>query len=92
MCKLSAKDAAKLTKSGLLSKKALNEMENKGLVSKGRTSVKRFIKTADGKFVTPCLYFRGAKDTTPSKKMQSFIADYEKLVEKYTTVKTTTNK
>ena len=55
MGKLSAKDAAKLTKSGLLSKKALNEMENKGLVSKGRTSVKRFIKTADGKFVTPCL-------------------------------------
>ena len=92
MGKLSAKDAAKLAKSGLLSKKALNEMENKGLVSKGRTSVKRFIKTADGKFVTPCLYFRGAKDTTPSKKMQSFIADYEKLVEKYTTVKTTTNK
>ena len=92
MGKLSAKDAAKLAKSGLLSKKALNEMENNGFLSKGSTSVKRFIKTADGKFVTPCLYFRGAKDTTPSKKMQSFIADYEKLVEKYTTVKTTTNK
>tara|TARA_R100001530_G_scaffold135629_2_gene113328 strand:+ start:1040 stop:1318 length:279 start_codon:yes stop_codon:yes gene_type:complete len=92
MGKISAKDAATLAKSGVLSKKALNEMEDKGLIGKGRTSVKRFIKTAEGKFVTPCLYFRGAKDTTPSKKMQSFIADYEKLLEKYTTTKTTTNK
>ena len=92
MGKLSSKDAAKLTESGVLSKKALNEMENNGFVSKGRTSVKKFIRTAEGKFVTPCLYFRGAKDTTPSKKMQSFIADYEKLLEKYTTIKTTTNK
>ena len=92
MGKLSSKDAAKLTESGVLSKKALNEMENKGLVSKGRTSIKRFIKTSEGKFVTPCLYFRGAKNTTPSKKMVSFISDYEKLVEKYTTIKTTTNK
>jgi len=92
MGKLSAKDADKLKKSGILSKKALDEMENKGLVSKGRTSVKRFIKTSEGKFVTPCLYFRGAKNTTPSKKMQNFVSDYEKLVEKYTTTKTTTNK
>ena len=92
MGKLSAKDADKLKKSGILSKKALDEMENKGLVSKGRTSVKRFIKTSEGKFVIPCLYFRGAKNTTPSKKMESFLADYEKLVEKYTTIKTTTNK
>jgi len=92
MGKLSAKDADKLKKSGILSKKALDEMETKGLVSKGRTSVKRFIKTSEGKFVTPCLYFRGAKNTTPSKKMQNFVSDYEKLVEKYTTTKTTTNK
>ena len=53
MGKLSAKDADKLKKSGILSKKALDEMETKGLVSKGRTSVKRFIKTSEGKFVTP---------------------------------------
>ena len=92
MGKLSAQDAAKLAKSGLLSKKALNEMENNGFVSKGRTSVKRFIKTSEGKFVTPCLYFRGAKNTTPSKKMENFVSDYEKLLEKYTTTKTTTNK
>tara|TARA_R110000823_G_scaffold294723_1_gene413677 strand:- start:1219 stop:1497 length:279 start_codon:yes stop_codon:yes gene_type:complete len=91
MGKLSVKDADKLTKSGILSKKALEEMENEGLVSKGRTSAKRFIKTSEGKYVTPCLYFRGSKNTTPSKEMQSFISDYEKLVEKYTITENTTN-
>ena len=92
MGKISQKDTQELVESGILSKKALSEMTEKGLVSKNRTSSKRFIKTSEGTFVTPCLYFRGAKNTTPSKKMENFLSDYEKLLEKYTTTKTNTNK
>ena len=81
-------DTQKLVKSGVLSKKALAEMENKNLVAKNKSSVRRFMKTADGKFVEPSLYFRGAKGTKPSKKMTEFTTEYQKLLEKYTTIKT----
>ena len=67
-------------------------MQNKGLVSKNKTTVRRFIKTADGKWVEPQLYFRGSKDTTKSKRMESFITDYNKLVEKYTTTRNSKQK
>tara|TARA_R100000781_G_scaffold56978_2_gene36868 strand:- start:1189 stop:1464 length:276 start_codon:yes stop_codon:yes gene_type:complete len=89
MGKLSAKDAEDLKKSGVLSKTALSEMEKSGHVSKTSNKTKKFFKTADGKFVTPMLYFRGSKNTTPSKKMETFVSDYEKLVDKYATTKTT---
>ena len=82
-------DTQKLVKSGVLSKKALAEMENSNVIAKNKTIVKRFMKTADGKFVEPSLYFRGAKGTKPSKKMTEFTNEYQKLLEKYTTIKTT---
>ena len=82
-------DTQKLVKSGVLSKKALAEMENSNVIAKNKTIVKRFMKTADGKFVEPSLYFRGAKGTKPSKKMTEFTTEYQKLLEKYTTIKTT---
>tara|TARA_Y100001951_G_scaffold5389_1_gene3453 strand:+ start:174 stop:443 length:270 start_codon:yes stop_codon:yes gene_type:complete len=81
-------DTQKLVKSGVLSKKALAEMENSNVIAKNKTIVKRFMKTADGKFVEPSLYFRGAKGTKPSKKMTEFTNEYQKLLEKYTTIKT----
>ena len=84
MGKVSAKDTQDLIKSGVLSKKALAEMEKKNLVAKTK-SLRRFMKTADGKFVEPQLYFRGAKGTKPSKKMEEFTTQYHKLIEKYTT-------
>ena len=92
MGKITVKDAESLEKSGILSKTALEEMQNKGLVSKNKTTVRRFIKTADGKWVKPQLYFRGSKDTTKSKRMESFITDYNKLVEKYTTTRNSKQK
>ena len=88
MGKISQKDTQELVESGILSKKALSEMTNKGLVSKNKNAVRRFMKTADGKFVEPSLYFRGAKGTTPSKKMTEFTTEYQALLEKYTTTKT----
>ena len=87
MGKITVKDAGALVTSGVLSKAAVAEMEDKGLVSKERTTVRRFMKTADGKWVEPMLYFRGSKDTTKSKRMESFITEYNNLLEKYTTTK-----
>jgi hypothetical protein len=89
MGKISQKDTQNLVDSGILSKKALSEMTDKGLVAKNKNAVRRFMKTADGKFVEPSLYFRGAKGTTPSKKMTIFLVEYQELLEKYTTTKTT---
>ncbi len=90
MGKISAKDRDELIKSGVLSKKALAEMESKNLVAKNKATTKRFMKTADGRYVEPQLYFRGAKGAKPSKKMEEFTAAYTKLKEKYTTTKTNT--
>ena len=88
MGKISQKDTEALVSSGVLSKRALTEMEDKNLVAKNKSSVRRFMKTADGKFVEPSLYFRGAKGTKPSKKMTEFTNEYQKLLDKYTTTKT----
>ena len=92
MGKITVKDAGALVTSGVLSKAAVAEMEDKGLVSKERTTVRRFMKTSDGKWVEPMLYFRGSKDTTKSKNMKSFINEYNTLLEKYTTVHNTKTK
>ena len=88
MGKISQKDTQELVESGILSKKALSEMTDKGLVAKNKNAVRRFMKTADGKFVEPSLYFRGAKGTKPSKKMTDFTTEYQKLLEQYTTTNT----
>ena len=88
MGKISQKDTQELVESGILSKKALSEMTDKGLVAKNKNAVRRFMKTADGKFVEPSLYFRGAKGTKPSKKMTEFTTEYQKLLEQYTTTNT----
>ena len=90
MGKISQKDTQEFVESGIVSKKALSEMTDKGLVAKNKNAVRRFMKTADGKFVEPSLYFRGAKGTKPSKEMTEFTTEYQTLLEKYTTTKTNT--
>ena len=87
MGKITVKDAEALQQSGLLSDSAVAEMQSQGFVSKERNTVRRFFKTAEGQWVEPRLYFRGGKDTTKSKKMESFITEYNKLLEKYSTVR-----
>ena len=92
MGKIKSDNVQQLKDAGVLSDKAIAEMEKTGAVSK-RQSVKRFIKPAENKLVQPRLYMRGGKGTTPSKKMEQFLADYEKLLDKYTmTMKLTNNK
>jgi len=87
MGKLTVKDAEDLLKSEILSKESIAELQSKGMVSKQRQSAKRFIKTADNKWVEPKLYFRGAKGVEKSKNMEAFISDYNTLLEKYTTTR-----
>ena len=70
MGKITVKDAEALQDSGILSEAAVTELQSKGFVSKDRTTVKFTFKTPENKLVEPCLYFRNAKGTTKSKKMQ----------------------
>ena len=64
---------------------AVAELEDKGFVSKDRVTIRWTFKTPENKLVEPCLYFRNAKGTTKSKKMHSFITEYNSLLEKYAT-------
>jgi hypothetical protein len=87
MGKLSAKARDALLASGTLTQASVEELQKDGHISKAKQVVKRFIKTADGKWVEPKLYFRGGKNVQKSKKMESFISDYNNLLNKYTTTR-----
>ena len=89
MGKIKMEDLEKLRKSGKLSKAALDEMDNKGMVSKGRSHVKRFFKTAEGRNVQFMHYWRGIGDSTPSKKMSEFLDKIVKLHSEYSTTNKT---
>jgi len=93
MGKITKKNIDELRDNGILSDKAVAEMEEKGLVTKSRrTTIKRFMKTADGKMVTPFMYFRGGQNAKPSQKMEKFTTEYNELVDKYTKPTITVNK
>ena len=85
MGKITVKDAEALRTSGILTDATVSELQKVGVVSKDRTTIKFTFKTPENKLVEPCLYFRNAKGTTKSKKMQSFITEYNSLLEKYAT-------
>jgi len=87
MGKLSAKARDALLESGTLTPASVEELQKDGHISKAKQVVKKFIKTADGKWVEPKLYFRGGKNVQKSKKMESFISDYNDLLNKYTTTR-----
>jgi len=90
MSKLSQKDADALVSSGVLSDTAREAMVGKGFVSKKRSTIRKFMKTADGKMVEPMFYFRGGKDTTNSKRQDEFMTKYNALVTEYSSIKTNT--
>jgi hypothetical protein len=92
MGKLTVADAEKLKKDGLLDDKTINQMQEEGLISKGRRSTKRYMKTSDGTWVSPQLYFQGVNGRTYSKKMNEFRTEFNTLVEKYATSKSTNTK
>tara|TARA_R110000824_G_scaffold329070_1_gene515907 strand:+ start:767 stop:1042 length:276 start_codon:yes stop_codon:yes gene_type:complete len=87
MGKLTVNEAALLQESGVLSKKAVEEMQEKGLVSTRRRNNKRYLKTANGTYVTPQLYFQGLAGNKYSAKMTELKNKFNELANEYTTEK-----
>ena len=87
MGKLTVSEAEKLQSEGVLSKKAVEEMQEKGLVSTRRRSARRVMKTANGSYVTPQLYFQGLKGGKYSSKMTELKSKFLNLVNEYSTEK-----
>lgn len=87
MGKLTVADAEKLVKDGLLDTKTVSQMQEEGLISKGRRNTKKYIKTKDGNWVSPQLYFQGVNGSEYSKKMNDFRTDFNALLDKYATTR-----
>ena len=85
MGKLTNQDVETLEKAGVLDKDTATGIREQGLASGQRTSTKRYMRTNDGKWVSPTLYWRGAKDTTPSKRMQEFSTKFGELLTEFAT-------
>ena len=83
MGKLTGNDVETLKKEGILSATAIKEMEDKGLVTSRRKSNKKYIKTANGKLVSPLLYFQGIGKDKYSKRMVELRDEFNSLVSKY---------
>ena len=88
MGKLTVAEAETLRKEGILSGKSVTEMQDKGLISKRRKGSKRYMKTAEGSWVSPTLYFQGLNGKGYSKKMTEFKEKFNELCQTYTTIKT----
>ena len=76
-----------LKKKGVLSNAAAKSLEKSGGVSKRSSTPTYIFLTKDKKEVTPMLYMRGGKGTTPDEKQTKFVEEYNKLVTKYATLK-----
>jgi len=89
MGKLTLKEIEDLNKNGVLTDKTVKELQESGFASTRRHNTRRFMKTKTGSFVSPQLYFQGRNGAEPSKKMLEFRSEFNKLMEKYTTTKST---
>ena len=76
-----------LKKKGILSDAATKSLEKSGGISKRKSAPTYIFVTKDKKEVTPMLYMRGGKGTTPDEKQDKFVEEYNKLVTKYATLK-----
>jgi len=87
MGRLSMNEVETLRERGILTNKVVKEMQNEGLVSTRTRNTARYMKTKDGKWVSPQLYFQGKKGSESSKKMDAFRTEFNTLVHKYCTSK-----
>tara|TARA_Y100000310_G_scaffold37577_1_gene35272 strand:- start:1364 stop:1645 length:282 start_codon:yes stop_codon:yes gene_type:complete len=85
MGKITVSEAEQLKKDGVLSDSAIAEMQKSGLVGIRKRSTRRYMKTADGKWVCPQLYFQGLNNSDYSKKMTEFREKFNSLLVEYTT-------
>ena len=90
MGKLTVAEAEQLQKEGVLSIKAVKEMQDSGLVSSRKRNTRRYMKTANGGWVCPQLYFQGLNGAEYSKRMVEFREKFNVLVQEYTTERKTT--
>lgn len=88
MGKLTASEVEQLEHSGVLNKTTVTELHKEGLATTRRNTTKRYMKTEDGKWVSPTLYWRGAQGTESSKRMNEFNTEFQTLLEKYATTQT----
>ena len=84
MGKLTKKDLEMLEKSEVFDKETSDKIRENGLAT-GRKSVKHYMKTKDNVWVIPTLYWRNAKGTVKSKKMEEFNTEFSGLLTKYAT-------
>ena len=89
MGKLTVTEAEKLQKEGVLSSKAIVEMQKSGLIGTRKRGTRRYMKTAQGKWVCPQLYFQGLDGQTYSKKMTEFRTKFNNLLKDYATIMST---
>jgi|TARA_R110000744_G_scaffold81015_2_gene159219 hypothetical protein len=85
MGKLTKKDVEVLENSGVLDEETTAGIRAKGLASGRNSSAKRYMLTTDGTWVSPTLYWRGAKDTEASQKMQEFNTKFGELLTEFAT-------
>mgnify|MGYP000019358793 FL=1 len=88
MGKLTIAEAEKLKKEGVLTEGTIREMQESGLVSSRQRNTRRYMKTANGNWVCPQLYFQGLNGNGYSKKMTEFRDKFNSLVSEYTTIRT----
>ena len=90
MGKITVAEAEKLQKEGLLTGKAVAEMQKSGLVGLRKKGTRRYMKTANGSWVCPQLYFQGLNNSKYSKKMTEFREKFNALLKEYTVERSTT--
>lgn len=84
MGKLTLNDANALIEKGVLTEDSLKEMQETGMVSSRARNPKRYMKTQDGKEVSPTLYFRGGSGHQESKQQIELRNKVNELIIKYT--------
>ena len=84
MGKLTLNDATALIDKGVLTEESLKEMKETGMVSSRARNPKRYMKTQDGKEVSPTLYFRGGSGHQESKQQIELRNKVNELIIKYT--------
>ena len=84
---LSVNQAESLIKKGILKKDTVENLQTEGVVSKRRRNTRRFVKTKQGNFVSPQIYFQGLNGDDYSGDMNTIKNECVKVISKYTTTK-----
>jgi len=82
---LSVTQAESLIKKGILKKDTVENLQTEGVVSKRRRNTRRFVKTKQGNFVSPQVYFQGLNGDDYSGDMDKIKNECAKVISKYTT-------